>query len=226
MKQLGFFLLVGALALCAAYAPSSAAQAGRRTTTTTDSTQKTYPLDLPAAPAQTAAGEDDGELFQCVEETRQTPAKSPGAQANDAAQSNGGAQTNGSGQADGGAQASQPAQTDETFRGTEVTTKAVIEKKPNPVPTEEARRRGTSGTVRLRAVLGAQGRVTTVKVLKPLPDGLTYSAVKAACAIRFKPATKDGRPVAQYVILEYGFRIDTRGYPRMGPIYPTGPRWP
>ena len=91
------------------------------------------------------------------------------------------------------------------FRTNEVTTKAVIHYKPNPSFTEEARQNNTTGTVRLRAVLGADGRVRNVVPIRRLPDGLTEASVAAARQIRFTPATLGGRPVSQFVILEYNF---------------------
>jgi TonB family protein len=96
------------------------------------------------------------------------------------------------------------------LRNNEVTTKAVITSKPEPGFTQEAREHDTTGTVRLRAVLGADGRVTHVVPLKRLPHGLTEKCVEAARRIRFTPATKDGRPVSQWVTLEYNFLIYAR----------------
>jgi TonB family protein len=89
----------------------------------------------------------------------------------------------------------------------ELTSKAVIAAKPEPGFTEEARRANVTGIVRLRAVLGFDGRVRNVVVLKRLPYGLTEKAVAAARAIRFKPATVSGLPVSQAVTLEYNFNI-------------------
>jgi TonB family protein len=90
------------------------------------------------------------------------------------------------------------------------TTKAVILSKPEPGFSEAARRAGISGTVRLRAVLGADGKVRYIFVLKPLSYGLTERAIAAARGIKFKPATVNGSPVSQYVVLEYGFNIYLR----------------
>jgi TonB family protein len=89
----------------------------------------------------------------------------------------------------------------------EVTTKAVILFKPEPSYTEEARQDHVSGVVRLRAVLGADGQVRNIVAVKRLPKGLTEKSVAAARLIRFKPATKDGRPVSQVVMLEYNFHV-------------------
>ena len=93
------------------------------------------------------------------------------------------------------------------LRANEVTTKAVIHSKPHPSFTEEARQNNTTGTVRLRAVLGADGRVRNVVAVRRLPDGLTEACVAAARQIRFTPATLNGRPVSQFVLLEYAFNV-------------------
>jgi TonB family protein len=93
------------------------------------------------------------------------------------------------------------------FRSSEVITRAVIYSKPEPGFTEEARLKNTSGTVRLRAVLAADGRVRNIAVVRSLPDGLTERCISVARQIKFKPAQRDGHAVSQYVTLEYNFII-------------------
>ena len=93
------------------------------------------------------------------------------------------------------------------FKQGEVTRKALITFKPEPGFTEEARRFSVVGVVRLRAILHSSGEMRNVSVVKGLPHGLTESSVAAAVRIRFTPAQKDGRPVSQYVVLEYNFNI-------------------
>ncbi|MCA1620784.1 MAG: energy transducer TonB [Acidobacteria bacterium] len=78
-------------------------------------------------------------------------------------------------------------------------------RKPIPNFTEEARRNDVRGRVRLRAVLASDGAVRHVLVLEGLPFGMSEECVAAAKGIRFTPAVKDGRPVAQFVMLEYNF---------------------
>lgn len=92
-------------------------------------------------------------------------------------------------------------------RSDQVTTRAVILFKPEPGYTEEARRNHVSGTIRLRVVLGADGKVRHIVPIKRLSDGLTEQAVAAARLIRFKPATIEGHPVSQFVVLEYNFHV-------------------
>ncbi|HEX8282364.1 MAG TPA: energy transducer TonB [Pyrinomonadaceae bacterium] len=99
------------------------------------------------------------------------------------------------------------AETPGIFRQTEVTTKALIIEKPEPGFTEEARNNNVTGRVRLRAVLGADGRVRNIAAIHRLPDGLTEKCIEVARKIKFKPATFNGAPVSQWVILEYNFNI-------------------
>lgn len=89
----------------------------------------------------------------------------------------------------------------------EVTTRAQITLKPEPLYTEQARNNGISGTVRLRMLLSFDGRIRHIRVVKGLGGGLTEMAVNAARRMKFTPATKDGRPVSQFVTIEYNFHI-------------------
>ncbi|HEX8458836.1 MAG TPA: energy transducer TonB [Pyrinomonadaceae bacterium] len=94
-----------------------------------------------------------------------------------------------------------------TFAAKEVTRRAQIISKPEPLYTEEARKNQVTGTVRLRLVLGANGSISGISPISRLPDGLTEKAIEAARRISFRPAEKDGRPVSQYVTIEYNFNI-------------------
>ena len=94
-----------------------------------------------------------------------------------------------------------------TFTPQEVTTQATLLSKPEPGYTEEARRRGVAGVVKLRVVLGADGGVSHIDVLESLPEGLTERAMEAAERMRFVPAQRDGRPVSQWATVEYVFTI-------------------
>ena len=93
------------------------------------------------------------------------------------------------------------------FTTRQVTQKARIISRPEPMYTESARKFGVTGTVVLRAVFSSDGQVTNVKVVKRLPHGLTDVAIMAARRIRFIPAQIDGRPVQQYIQIEYNFNL-------------------
>ena len=94
-----------------------------------------------------------------------------------------------------------------TFTAKEVDVKAEITAKPEPRYTREARRVGVQGLVILKALLLPDGKIDRVKVVRRLPYGLTENAIRAACEVKFKPAMAGGKPVAQWVALEYGFRL-------------------
>lgn len=94
-----------------------------------------------------------------------------------------------------------------SYSSSEVTTKAQILSRPDPLYTEGARKSGISGMVRLRMLLSFDGRVRHILVLKGLGGGLTEKAINAARGIKFTPAIKDGRPVSQFITIEYNFHI-------------------
>lgn len=99
------------------------------------------------------------------------------------------------------------AEQDKTYSPREVTHKARIIWRPEPIYTETARRNEVTGTVVIRAVFSSSGQVTNLRVVSGLRDGLTENSVEAARSIRFFPAVKDGRVVSQYVQIEYNFNL-------------------
>ena len=94
-----------------------------------------------------------------------------------------------------------------TFVGRDVTRKAILGTKPEPSYTEDARNNGTAGTVVLKAIFSSKGRVTNIRVVVELPNGLTERAIAAARQIRFIPAVKDGKYVFMWMQLEYNFNL-------------------
>ena len=85
--------------------------------------------------------------------------------------------------------------------------KPVRLKAPTPRYTEAARANQIQGSVTLRVLVGADGDVKQVKVVRGLPDGLTEQAIEAARQVKFKPAMKDGKPVPYWVVLQMEFNI-------------------
>jgi protein TonB len=76
-----------------------------------------------------------------------------------------------------------------------------------PRYTELARRAGIQGVVILEAVIDKQGRVTNVRLLKPMSMGLDEEAIAAVKSWVFEPAKMGGRPVAVYYTLTVNFQI-------------------
>src|SRR5438132_9035736 len=70
------------------------------------------------------------------------------------------------------------------YRPREVDSKAIVIKKPEAVFVQEARKRAIEGTVVLRAIFNASGKVTDITVISGMSYGLTESAIKAARKIK------------------------------------------
>ncbi len=87
-------------------------------------------------------------------------------------------------------------------------TQPVIFSQPDPSYTSEARQRGVTGVVRLRVTFGADGKVSNIVPITPLPFGLTEEAVAAAEHIQFSPARGDGgEPISVERLIEYQFDL-------------------
>lgn len=101
-----------------------------------------------------------------------------------------------------------PRETEQTiFKGAEVDTKVRLISKPEPSYTDAAKKHGLVGTVVLKAIFAASGKVTNIRVVHGLPDGLTERAIAAARQIRFVPATREGKFVSMWMQLEYNFNL-------------------
>lgn len=104
------------------------------------------------------------------------------------------------------------AQNDEVFSPKQVLQKAVVKSRPSPSYPDWLREWGQA-TVVLRAILRSSGEITDIKVREIRPDilpselakDLVDRCTKAARKIKFKPATKDGHEVSQYILIEYNF---------------------
>lgn len=78
---------------------------------------------------------------------------------------------------------------------------------PDPDYSDEARKAKFQGTVLLWVVIGNDGLVKDVKIARPLGLGLDQKAIEAVRKWRFKPAEKDGHPVAVQAQIEVNFRL-------------------
>jgi TonB family protein len=79
--------------------------------------------------------------------------------------------------------------------------------KPSASYTNQARKNGTEGAVRLRVVFLASGEIGKITPITDLPDGLTEQAIAAARQIKFTPAIRDGNPKTVVKLVEYSFSI-------------------
>jgi TonB family protein len=80
---------------------------------------------------------------------------------------------------------------------------------PDPQYTEDARVAGREGTCVLWLIVDADGKTRDIKVARRLGMGLDENAIEAVRTWRFKPARKDGKPVAVQINVEVDFRLYT-----------------
>jgi TonB family protein len=78
---------------------------------------------------------------------------------------------------------------------------------PNPEYTDKARKAKTNGTVVVSLIVTPEGKAQNVQVTKSLTPDLDQKAIEAVRKWRFKPATKDGQPVAVRISAEATFRL-------------------
>ncbi len=78
---------------------------------------------------------------------------------------------------------------------------------PDPEFSEEARKAKFSGNVVVSLIVGADGKPHNVRALRGVGMGLDEKAVEAVQQYKFKPALKDGKPVAVYLNIDVSFQI-------------------
>lgn len=85
----------------------------------------------------------------------------------------------------------------------------------NPVPvfspeaefSDEARRNKYQGICMISIVVDSQGLPRNPRVVRSLGMGLDEKALEAVARYRFRPALKNGRPVAARILVEVNFRL-------------------
>ena len=85
----------------------------------------------------------------------------------------------------------------------------------NPIPivtpdaefSDEARRNKYQGVCMISIVVDAQGYPRNPRVVRSLGMGLDEKALEAVAKYRFKPALKNGKPVAAAILVEVNFRL-------------------
>ena len=88
-----------------------------------------------------------------------------------------------------------------------VDSRPVALNRPRPNYTEAARKNKIQGVVLTRVLVGADGSVQQVVIVRALPDGLTEEAIVAVHQMRFRAATRNGQSVASWVALEVEFNL-------------------
>lgn len=92
------------------------------------------------------------------------------------------------------------------YTGSQVDRRAVILDKPEPEVPGDATLDRARGRIILKAVFCPNGTVGRVGLVLGQSKEMNESVMKAAKKIKFEPAIKNGKSVAQYVQLEYTLR--------------------
>jgi len=102
-----------------------------------------------------------------------------------------------------------PTQTTKVYKPGDGVTLPTVAREVKPAYTPEAMQRKIQGSVWLEAVVLETGDVGEIEVTKSLdPEyGLDREAIKAAKQWKFKPGTKDGKPVAVVVTIQLTFTL-------------------
>ena len=77
----------------------------------------------------------------------------------------------------------------------------------NPTYTEEARQNKVSGDVVIALTVDEHGLPQDVRVKRGLGSGLDEKAVEAVRQYKFRPAMRDGVPVATHLLINVNFKI-------------------
>jgi TonB family protein len=88
-----------------------------------------------------------------------------------------------------------------------VSTNLEVISKPTVQYTSEARQLKVQGDVVLRVTFLATGQVVVQGVVRGLGHGLDEEARRVAQQIRFRPATRDGRPVDMTTTITITFQL-------------------
>jgi TonB family protein len=78
---------------------------------------------------------------------------------------------------------------------------------PEPAFSEPARRMRYQGVVTLAIIVDSEGLPQRIRITNPLGAGLDAKAVEAVSKWKFKPAEKDGQPVAVAIAIEVDFHL-------------------
>lgn len=92
------------------------------------------------------------------------------------------------------------------FAGQEVKPPTLVQK-VEPKFSEEARKAKVDGVVQLAIEIDEEGNVASADVLDGPGYGLNEQAVEAVKQWKFKPATRDGKPVRYNGVVRTSFRL-------------------
>lgn len=88
---------------------------------------------------------------------------------------------------------------------TTVTKMPVLKVTVKPAYTDEMRKNGVSGVIKVRILIGADGKVRDIVVLNDLGFGSKEAAAEACKKLEFEPALEGDKPVAVWIAMKFKF---------------------
>jgi TonB family protein len=110
-----------------------------------------------------------------------------------------------------------PAEYDDVGRVAAGMSPPVVVRRIEPRYTDDARDARLVGTVILQAIIETDGTAKILKIVKPLPLGLTESAVEAIRQWRFTPAMQGGKAIPVSLNIEVAFNLEHLNSPNPDP---------
>ena len=100
-----------------------------------------------------------------------------------------------------------PAKKDETGPPPAKKPQPIVLVRPTPTFTTSARKKGITGTMRVRVGFSRTGAVSKVVILSLLPEGLDKNCFFAAMRMKFIPAEREGSTITIFKVVEYNFNF-------------------
>src|SRR5688572_7131372 len=114
--------------------------------------------------------------------------------------------------AQAGAEGAAPAAEGEASKKPEVTPPTLTQFENAAYP-PEAEKAGIQGSVVLKLKIDAEGNVTSAEVHEGAGHGFDEAAQAAALKFKFRPALREGKPVAATILYRYSFTLNTASAP-------------
>lgn len=101
-----------------------------------------------------------------------------------------------------------PAEDDRVYHLTSEIQPPVLVSQVNPTYPAAARRARREGIAVVAAVVGADGSVRAAKIVRSVGPDIDRAALEAIRQWRYRPASREGRPVAVHTVIQIAFELE------------------
>jgi len=110
------------------------------------------------------------------------------------------------------------ADTDKPDSGAQDSKAISVIKNPPPIYPLALKQKGISGRVVIEATVDVDGKISKAKVIESSDAVFSQAALKAIRQWAFRPATKNGQPIATKVQVPFAFKTIKPVPPKAGPV--------